>query len=142
LIVLDSVSFHFRRGFSDMALRARLLAETAQTLHRAAVEHSAAVVAVNQMTTKMAADARTGERRASMVPALGETWAHACTNRLLLTARGDQRIARLDKSPSRPRGEAPYLITASGLRGPPLSQKRRHSGAHGDTEATEKRQRG
>ena len=55
---------------------------------------------------------------AQMVPALGETWAHACTNRVIL--RWDNagvRTAQLVKSPSRPPGLAKYAVTPEGVRG-------------------------
>ena len=53
-----------------------------------------------------------------MVPALGETWAHACTNRVIL--RWDDagvRMAQLVKSPSRGPGVAHYVVTGDGIRG-------------------------
>lgn len=43
LVVLDSVAFHFRGGFEDMAARTRALAQLAQTLMRLAEAHDAAV---------------------------------------------------------------------------------------------------
>ncbi len=39
---------------------------------------------------------------------LGETWAHACTNRVMLRWEGDLRVASLIKSPSQRPGKAYY----------------------------------
>jgi len=51
-----------------------------------------------------------------LVPALGDSWAHACTNRLLLYWAGRTRVARLAKSPSRPLGATAFAVTAEGIR--------------------------
>jgi hypothetical protein len=53
------------------------------------------VVMTNQVTTKPGADAA-----AALAPALGESWAHACTNRVMLHWQNQSRCARLLKSPS------------------------------------------
>jgi RAD51-like protein 2 len=45
VVVLDSVAFHFRRGFDDMALRSRLLTGMAQELLAMAKNHRLAVCA-------------------------------------------------------------------------------------------------
>ena len=42
LVVLDSVAFHFRADFEDMAARTRVLAQLAQALMRLAEAHDAA----------------------------------------------------------------------------------------------------
>lgn len=69
-----------------------------------------AVVLINQVTTKI------GEGSSSfLAPALGETWAHACTNRIMLYWRDGQRFARLYKSPSLPHSTVPYLVTHDGV---------------------------
>ncbi|CAN0008599.1 unnamed protein product, partial [Sphacelaria rigidula] len=83
LVVMDSVAFHFRHAFQaragrDMSVRTRMLSRMAQQLNEVAQQHSLAVVLVNQMTTKVVTG-RSGE--SSLVPALGESWAHAATNR-------------------------------------------------------------
>lgn len=69
-----------------------------------------AVVLINQVTTKI------GEGSSSfLAPALGETWAHACTNRVMLYWQDGQRFARLYKSPSLPHSTVPYLVTHDGV---------------------------
>ena len=114
LVVIDSVALHFRHGFSDMALRTRLLARMAQQLHALADGANAAVVVVNQMTTRVL-----GSDLAVMEPALGQAWSHTCSN--LVQLRWDERvaghrIAALVKSSHCPCGEAKYEITAAGVR--------------------------
>ena len=114
LLFIDSVALHFRHGFSDMALRTRLLARMAQQLHALADGANAAVVVVNQMTTRVL-----GSDLAVMEPALGQAWSHTCSN--LVQLRWDERvaghrIAALVKSSHCPCGEAKYEITAAGVR--------------------------
>ena len=65
--MIDSVAFHFRQDFRDMALRTRLLNGMAQQLLHLATENELAVVLVNQMTTRIG---RGGEE-AHLTPALG-----------------------------------------------------------------------
>src|SRR5207237_68594 len=52
-IALDSIAFHFRRGFSDMGERSRILAAHAKKLAAIAEQRDIAVVVVNQATTKI-----------------------------------------------------------------------------------------
>ena len=54
---------------------------------------------------------RVGAQGAVVVPALGESWGHACTTRLVLHWRATERHATLYKSPSRPEATVPYQIT-------------------------------
>lgn len=54
-----------------------------------------------------------------LAPALGDSWAHACTNRLFMYWFGKVRVARLAKSPSRPLGATAFAVTAEGVRRPP-----------------------
>jgi hypothetical protein len=82
----------------------------------------AAVVLMNQVTTKINHD-----KSSYLAPALGESWAHACTNRMMLTWENGERIATLIKSPSRKRDSKPYQVTAQGVRG--LGNKRPRSAA-------------
>lgn len=121
VVVVDSISAHFRRRFDDMALRTRLLAGMGQKLHLCANHHAVAVVLTNQVTTKVS---RGGG--ATLVPALGTSWGHTCTNRLLLQWAGHQhhgshentgvRVARLTKSATQRPGEALFRVVAAGVR--------------------------
>ena len=43
IIILDSIAFHFRHDFEDMALRTRLLHGLVQTFMKMACEHRLAV---------------------------------------------------------------------------------------------------
>ena len=115
LIVLDSVAFHYRQGHEDYAARARTLAGTFGALMKLATSLGVAVVVTNQMTTKPGGGSDGGSR---LAPALGESFAHHATQRLLLFwAPGSSgRTALLFKSPRRPRGQANYAVTAEGVR--------------------------
>eukprot|EP00752_Nemacystus_decipiens_P005333 g4837.t1 len=113
LVVMDSVAFHFRHAFQDMSVRTRMLSRMAQQLNEVAQKHSLAVVLVNQMTTKV----MTGHGgESSLVPALGESWAHAATNRLLLFWRGNDRFAELLKSPRLRQKTVPFSVVRVGIR--------------------------
>lgn len=118
LVVMDSVAFHFRHAFQDMSVRTRMLSRMAQQLNEVAQQHSLAVVLVNQMTTKVVTG-RAGE--SSLVPALGESWAHATTNRILLLWKGKYRFAELLKSPRLPNKTAPFTVAGVGIRDTPAS---------------------
>ncbi|XP_053131078.1 DNA repair protein RAD51 homolog 3 isoform X2 [Hemicordylus capensis] len=111
LVVLDSVAFPFRHGFEDFSLRTRLLNGMAQQLISIANSHTLAVVLTNQMTTRIG---QAGS--SSLVPALGESWGHAATTRMVLHWEKRQRFATLFKSPSQKEATVPFCITPHGFR--------------------------
>eukprot|EP00277_Geminigera_cryophila_P017429 CAMPEP_0179449188 /NCGR_PEP_ID=MMETSP0799-20121207/33171_1 /TAXON_ID=46947 /ORGANISM="Geminigera cryophila, Strain CCMP2564" /LENGTH=359 /DNA_ID=CAMNT_0021242055 /DNA_START=81 /DNA_END=1160 /DNA_ORIENTATION=+ len=120
LVVMDSVAFQFRTDFKDYAMRSRLLTASAQRLTQLAIERKIAVVLINQVTTKI----EKGPSSSSfLAPALGETWAHACTSRVMLYWEHGQRFARLYKSPSRKTDTVAYSVLQEGIRG--VNKKRR-----------------
>ncbi|KAG9300620.1 hypothetical protein G9A89_005220 [Geosiphon pyriformis] len=117
LVVIDSIAFHFRQTFSDMALRTRLLNGLAQDLTKHAHKFQLAIVLMNQMTTRFGLN--TGSlvtNQPALVPALGESWAHQCTNRVVLYWRDDIRYAHLVKSPNLEEQTVAYEITRHGVR--------------------------
>jgi RAD51-like protein 2 len=145
LIIVDSIAFHYRAESADPALRAKQLAAQAQVLHGLAMRRDLAVVVINHVTTKVSSAAHearamnalfadeespmrravasaalavsSSDRKSHLVPALGDSWAHACTNRLHLFWSSDGiRIARLSKSPSRSQGATAFTITEEGIR--------------------------
>lgn len=126
LIIVDSIAFHFRHDFDDMSLRTRLLNGLAQNFIRIATQYNLAVVLTNQMTTKI------GEGTSHLIPALGESWGHACTIRLILYWKQAQRYANLYKSPSKQEATVPYQITQAGVRS--ISRHPSGSGPHPSTE--------
>ncbi|XP_077462903.1 DNA repair protein RAD51 homolog 3 [Stigmatopora argus] len=111
LLVIDSVAFPFRQHIDELrSQRTRLLNGLAQQLISAAIKYDLAVVLSNQMTTRVHGG------RSELVPALGETWGHAPTQRLLLRWSGSQRQATIFKSPDRQEATVNYQITADGFR--------------------------
>ncbi len=69
------------------------------------------------------------DNNSNVIPALGESWAHATTTRILLTfdgnnvnnnneygIPGERRICKLVKSSHRPAGIAYFAVTEFGLR--------------------------
>ena len=65
-----------------------------------------------------------GNNSTRLIPALGESWAHATTTRLLLMSDAvvndssqQCRICKLVKSPHKPAGTAAFTITEFGIRG-------------------------
>ena len=111
-VVVDSVAFHFRQDFRDMALRTAILAKMTNRLMSLATKQQLAVVTVNQVTVKP--DANGGGSR--LMPALGESYAHACATRITLSWEDDTRVAYLYKSPRLPQGRARYTVTQGGMR--------------------------
>lgn len=112
------MTFHFRQNFDDLALRTRLLSEMALKLMKLAKKFNSAVVLLNQVTTKFA------EGSFQLTLALGDSWSHSCTNRIILYWNGDERYAYLEKSPSLQSASAPYSVTCRGIRNSTSSNKR------------------
>ncbi|KAL6499380.1 DNA repair protein rad51c [Orobanche hederae] len=105
VVIIDSITFHFRQDFEDMALRTRLLSGIALKLMKLAKKFDLAVVLLNQVTTKY------NEGSFQLTLALGDSWAHASTNRIILYWNGNERYAYIDKSPSLRSASAPYAVT-------------------------------
>ncbi|XP_075445893.1 DNA repair protein RAD51 homolog 3 isoform X2 [Ascaphus truei] len=87
LIVIDSIAFPFRHDFDDLSLRTRLLNGLAQQLISIANHQKLAVILTNQMTTRI------GHNQSMLIPALGESWGHAATIRVILHWESKQRVA-------------------------------------------------
>lgn len=75
------------------------------------------------MTTKIGisddSDQAIGASRSRLIPALGESWAHSTTSRLILSyskVHAGARECRLVKSPHKPTGVAMFSVTADGIR--------------------------
>ena len=62
------------------------------------------------MTTRVSHDRTKGSQ---LIPALGESWGHAATIRVILFWDHNTRLATLYKSPSRGETTVPYQITVS-----------------------------
>ena len=105
--------------------RTRSLSTVASFLSDIATSFEIAVVVINQMTTKFgisnATSGQTGESQSRLVPALGESWAHATTTRLVLSIPSSvnnqaHRTCTLVKSPHKPCGTATYKVLECGIR--------------------------
>ncbi|XP_078228852.1 DNA repair protein RAD51 homolog 3 isoform X3 [Callithrix jacchus] len=77
LVIVDGIAFPFRHDLDDLSLRTRLLNGLAQQMISLANNHRLAVILTNQMTTKI------DKNQALLIPALGESWGHAATIRLI-----------------------------------------------------------
>jgi len=110
IIVIDSVTFHFRHDFTDMGQRTRLLQTLANQLMSISANFNVAVVMINQVTTRIT------PLGTSLVPALGETWTHAATNRIMLYWKDGKRFADLVKSPTNEKKVVPFAILPEGVR--------------------------
>jgi RAD51-like protein 2 len=82
------------------------------------------VVLMNQVTTKLAPSGGSSsggdaaeEAASRLVPALGDSWAHAATSRVILHWQGSSRHAFIYKSPTQPAAGAQYRVTKEGVRG-------------------------
>ncbi|XP_010518143.1 PREDICTED: DNA repair protein RAD51 homolog 3 [Camelina sativa] len=118
VVIVDSITFHFRQDFDDLVQRTRVLSEMALKFMKLAKKFSLAVVLLNQVTTKYT------EGSFQLALALGDSWSHSCTNRVILYWNGDERYAYIDKSPSLPSASASYTVTSRGLRNSSSSSKR------------------
>jgi RAD51-like protein 2 len=88
LVVIDSVAFHFRQDFQDMALRTTILSKMTNRLMSIATTQQVAVVTVNQVTVKPQRDGS-----ARLVPALGARARYAVTAGGIRDVRGSKRAA-------------------------------------------------
>lgn len=118
IVIIDSITFHFRQDFEDLALRTRVLGSMALKLMKLAQKFNLAVVVLNQVTTKYV----NGSYQLTL--ALGDSWSHASTNRLILYWNDNERCAYIDKSPSLPSASASYSVTAKGIRNATSISKR------------------
>ena len=79
-------------------------------------KNTAQVIVTNQITTKFITNEASATIHSALVPALGDSWGHICSVRLLLSKTDDlpseqRRFARLLKHPGRPSGVATYQVT-------------------------------
>ncbi|KAM5554864.1 DNA repair protein RAD51 [Rosa sericea] len=118
IVIIDSVTFHFRQDFEDFALRNRLLGGMALKLMNLGKKYNLAVVIFNQVTTKCT------EGSFQLSLALGDSWSHCCTNRVILYWNGDERNAYIDKSPSLRSASASFSVTSGGIRNSASKHKR------------------
>ena len=141
LVVVDSLAFHYRAAGSAARSKNRYtknsttlnntynLTRIASFLSELACEFELAVVAMNHMTTRIDRNNATCSGT-KIVPALGESWAHSVTSRLIIDyyrrthpdvpLTGDAKELRtctLVKSPHKPPGTALFTITDKGIRG-------------------------
>lgn len=117
LVVVDSIAFPFRAEAAER-YRNRQLVVAAAELATIATQYNVAAVTINQMTTNTAGN---------VVPALGASWAHAVTNRIVLDTTNDhcQRTAQLTKAARFPPGTAPFLVTEAGIRSDTSSSRKK-----------------
>uniref|UniRef100_UPI00358F2CA4 DNA repair protein RAD51 homolog 3 n=1 Tax=Myxine glutinosa TaxID=7769 RepID=UPI00358F2CA4 len=124
LVIVDSVASPFRHGVDDAALRTRLLIGLAQRLAHLASNRRLAVVLTNQMTTRIHPNST---RPSSLTPALGESWGHAATHRVILQWQGNRRFANLIKSPTRGEATVEFTVTSEGIRDVPTTSSAVHA---------------
>ncbi|XP_050386473.1 DNA repair protein RAD51 homolog 3 [Argentina anserina] len=118
IVIIDSITFHFRQDFEDFALRNRLLGGMALKLMNIGNKYNLAVVIFNQVTTKCT------EGSFQLSLALGDSWSHSCTNRIILYWNGDERNAYIDKSPSLRSASAAFSVTSEGISDSASNHKR------------------
>eukprot|EP00798_Chlamydomonas_sp_ICE-L_P027141 gene27141-2372_t len=120
LIVVDSVTAHFRQDFQDMA----------QRLHGSGRGTQPSSGLYESSDDKVLED-----QNSRLVPALGESWGHAASTRVILYWQGSERYAYIYKSPSQPPAKALYLITSEGIRGErPQGRTRDGGGGEGEVD--------
>lgn len=110
LVIVDGIAFPFRHDLDDLSLRTRLLNGLSQQMISLANNYKLAVILTNQMTTRI------DKNQALLVPALGESWGHAATIRLIFHWDQNRRLATLYKSPSQKENTVQFEITPQGFR--------------------------
>ena len=118
---------HYNTRFRPVAHR-RLPCRSNVAAHLAQIAKSfhVAVVCINQMTTKYVGEG-SGGSGSHLVPALGESFAHATTTRLVLSRSPstNDRVCKLVKSPHLPTGQAKFAILEKGIRDPNAERAKR-----------------
>lgn len=71
----------------------QMVGQMAQLLAACALRHDLAIVLTNQVTTKV----NDAMGTSTLVPALGDSWAHVCNVQVSLQWRDGQRLAHLYK---------------------------------------------
>jgi RAD51-like protein 2 len=126
LFVIDSIAFPFRQGQeTDMGQRTRLLMTAHSLLQRVCHQTGCATLVLNQVVHQEKerdnSNGNSDSTIANFKPSLGESWGHACSQRLILCWHQGCRHACLTKAPSLPSGIAPFAITSQGIRTPLFS---------------------
>lgn len=158
LLVIDSLAFHYRvantstssnnngggggsnNNRNNSLSNTHNLTRMSTFLTELASEFDMAVVALNHLTTKIEKD-ENGNSTTKLVPALGESWAHSVTSRLMIDhyhrvnngstlpiEMEEARVCTLVKSPHKPPGTALFAITNKGIRGVPSQALRQNQG--------------
>ena len=148
LIVIDSIAFHYRAitpnsgdSKSYYVQRTQQLAHLASFLGDIAQTYQIAIVVLNQMTTKIfhhnnnnKSGQSSSNTSSRLVPALGESWAHATTTRILLsentsTSQSSSSIKTftLVKSPHLPQGKVQFQILSVGIRDPTINTNNKNN---------------
>eukprot|EP01065_Artemidia_motanka_P022570 TRINITY_DN26768_c0_g1_i1.p1 TRINITY_DN26768_c0_g1~~TRINITY_DN26768_c0_g1_i1.p1 ORF type:complete len:406 (+),score=122.48 TRINITY_DN26768_c0_g1_i1:48-1220(+) len=127
LVAVDSIAAAAAELDEDPAARAQGVLCAAAELKRVCALHGAALVVANHVVANFnAADTDLGctlpDSVPSVRPALGMSWASAPNTRVvLLRGRGDgpvqRRLLRVETSPSLPRRQCQFEVTAAGVRG-------------------------
>ena len=163
LVIIDSIAFPFRQNLHDVATRTRILAGVASKLQQVAYEKNIAVVVTNHVTSKFTkakphkdmneervpdefdevvehtnVSTRDMHRTATeLVPALGDTWSHAITNRLMMFFVNGERCASLAKSSYAKSTSCSFKITEEGIRDFPKKDKKKRDGPSESSESNE-----
>ncbi|EGG20183.1 putative DNA repair protein [Cavenderia fasciculata] len=110
LIIIDSIAYPFRRHFSDMGARKRILSSMTQNLLSIAEQYNVAVVIMNQVTTKILPN-----NQSMLVPCFN--LGNYCANRVFLYWKDQQRHCHIYKSSLIQPSDAPFDINQDGVRG-------------------------
>lgn len=109
LIVIDSITFPFKQSI-DEKHRTRLLFQQMAEMQRIAIEKQIAIVITNEMST------RVGLSGNQVVGAGGDSWAHRCNTRIMLSQYEGHRLAAILKSNNSQQAVAAFQITEKGIR--------------------------
>ncbi|KAL7421892.1 hypothetical protein Q5752_003664 [Cryptotrichosporon argae] len=122
LVVIDTLSFHFRQPSVEVGVRKRVMELVKQKIAKATTVHRCAVVVTNQLATKLlTADNKPATfettERAVLMPQLGDAWTTEKTVRMLLFRGGTDELRYAHASSAAEDGApwATFDIDDSGL---------------------------
>ncbi|RKP13067.1 hypothetical protein BJ684DRAFT_16493 [Piptocephalis cylindrospora] len=113
-IILDGMTTPYRSFQGDSRIRTRTLLACGQALRSLAASSSICIIVTNQMTHRLSDDGSS-----LPIPALGDSWTHVPTHRIVLDPTGHIRegqcTGHLIKSPDRLLDQAHFSITTTGI---------------------------
>lgn len=119
LVIVDSLAYPFRfvdhKDSNSTAMKTNVLNNFMANAYELITKYNLTFLITNQMTTRIIRDIDSNTTSSTLVPALGETWAHSANMRIILTWMNNKRTASVTKSSYMPDAIIYYKISEIGF---------------------------